>query len=109
MKVIWKFKNKNKKVQYHVCIFLGNLTYNDNNVKKVLKKIKDFNLFNTLISVNDVEYKVMNKFYGEFWYKFFFNSKHIEFTFNDIKNTKNKRDDIISKYGDEWYKKHIDV
>ena len=71
MKVIWKFKNINKKIQYHVCIFLGNVVITDNNVKKILRKIKDLNLFDTLISITDNEYKLMVRYYGEYWYRHF--------------------------------------
>jgi hypothetical protein len=107
IKVIWKFKNINKKIQYHVCIFLGNIVANDNNMKKILKKIADKNLFDTLLMISELELKTLIKYYGEFWYKHFFNSKHISFMINNIINTKIKQNDIIEKYGKEWYIKHI--
>ncbi len=105
IKVIWKFKNKNKRIQYHVCIFLGNVVAV--NVEKILKKIKDLNLFDTLISVTESEYTTMKKYYGDYWYRCFFNSKHISFSINNIRNTKSKKEDLVEKYGNEWYKLHI--
>ena len=107
MKVIWKFKNNNKKIQYHVCIFLGNVVTTDNNIKKILKKIKDLNFFDTLMAVTENEYKLMSKYYGDKWYTYFFNSKHITFMINNIRNTKTKKEDILEKYGEEWFKKNI--
>jgi hypothetical protein len=107
IKVIWKFKNKNKKIQYNVCIFLGNIILEDQKARKILNKIQDLNLFDTLISCSSNEYELMNKYYGEYWYRFFFNAKHITSSINDIKKTNIKKNDIIDKYGEDWYKKHI--
>ena len=67
IKIIWKFKNENKKEQYHVCIAVGNIL--SPAIKKILKKIKDLNLFDTLISVSDTEYANMEKKYGIYWPK----------------------------------------
>lgn len=105
IKIIWKFKNENKKEQYHVCIAVGNIL--SMTIKKILKKIKDLNLFDTLISVTDAEYANMEKKYGAHWYRCFFISKHIEATVKNIRSNKSKKDDIIEKYGADWYKLHI--
>ena len=81
IKVIWKFKNKNRKIQYNVCIFLGSIILEDQKARKILNKIQDLNLFDTLISCSSNEYELMNKYYGEYWYRFFFNAKHILFNY----------------------------
>jgi hypothetical protein len=106
-KVIWKYKNENKKYQYLFCIAVGNIL--PKTVKKVLKKIKDLNLFDTLISLTEAEYKAMAEKYkaGQYWYRNFFPNKHIEATIKNIRNNKSKKDDIIEKYGEDWYKLHI--
>ncbi len=49
----------------------------------------------------------MKKYYGDYWYRCFFNSKHISFSINNIRNTKSKKEDLVEKYGNEWYKLHI--
>jgi len=81
----------------------------DANIKKILKKIKDLNLFDTLLILSEAENNTMKKYYGDNWYNHFFNYKHIEFSVNNIRTTKVKKDEIIDKYGNEWYNLHIDT
>jgi len=81
----------------------------DANIKKILKKIKDLNLFDTLIILSEAENNTMKKYYGDYWYNYFFNYKHVEFSINNIRTTKVKKDEIIDKYGNEWYNLHIDT
>ena len=52
IKVIHKYKNRNRKIQYNVLIFVGNLLSDSTN--KVLKKIKDKNLYDTLTELNEI-------------------------------------------------------
>jgi hypothetical protein len=107
IKVIHKYKNINRKIQYNVLIFIGNLLSESTN--KVLKKIKDKNLYNSLIELNDRDLEILNKEYGVLWYKNFFINKHIENTFNNIiAKNESKKKEIITKYGKEWYKNHIE-
>jgi hypothetical protein len=108
IKIIHKYKNKNRKIQYNILIFVGNLLSDSTN--KVLKKIKDKNLYDTLTELNDRDLEILNKEYGANWYKYFFIDKHIRYTFDKIiKNNELKKKDIIKKYGQEWYNTHIDT
>ena len=107
IKIIHKFKNQNRKTQYNVLIFVGNILSEATN--KVLKKIKDKNLFNTLIELNDRDLEILNKNYGEKWYLKFFINKHVINTFKLIKQNESKQNEIIKKYGKEWYDTHIDL
>ena len=107
IKIIHKYKNINRKIQYNVLIFVGNLLSESTN--KILKKIKNKNLYDTLIELNDRELEILNNNYGLTWYKKFFINKHIEHTFNNIITiNESKKKEIINKYGLEWYNNHIE-
>ena len=100
IKVIHKYKNHNKKIQYNVLIFVGNLL--DESTNKVLKKIKDKNLFSALTELNDRDIDILTKEYGIKWYKYFFIDKHIEHIFYKvIKSNESKKKEIIKKYRQE--------
>ena len=105
IKIIYKAKNNNRKNQYHVYIFLGNLV--NSSTQLILKKIKDLNLFDTLVTLNEKEITELESSYGSMWYSYFFIHYHIDFTFDTIRKSKQKSDEIIDKLGNEWYTKHI--
>lgn len=107
IKVIHKYKNNNRMIQYNVLIFVGNLI--KKNVNKILIKIKNKSLFESLTELNDNELTILITEYGEYWYKYFFIDKHIKYTIENIikKNEQNKKE-IIKKYNIEWYNLHID-
>ena len=106
IKVIHKYKNINRKIQYNVIIFIGNLL--NENTNRVLKKIKDKNLIETLLELNDRDITIMNNEYGQYWYKYFYIDKHIRYTFNKlIIGNEIKKKEIIKKYGQEWFNLHI--
>lgn len=107
IKVLWKFKNKYNKIQYNTCIFIGNLIPTDIIVKKILKKIKTLNLYDSLLVLTGTEIETITKFYGEFWYKFFFNHAHIIHSITAIKSDNDKKKSIITKYSEAWYNNHI--
>jgi len=105
IKIIYKVKNNNRKNQYHVYIFLGNLV--DQTIQKIIKKFKDLNLFETIINLNENEIKELEKKYGMKWYLFFFINQHVDFTFENIRKSKQKMEEIIEKVGQEWYDTHV--
>ena len=45
IKVIWKYKNNNRRQQYLIYIFLGEVPAN---IMKILKKIENLNFYDTL-------------------------------------------------------------
>ena len=106
IKIIYKYKNDNRKNQYQYYIFVGSLL--QPNLLKILKKIQDLNFFDTLVSLSDKEIEIIATFYGEFWYKYFFITEHLSFSIGNIIKSAQKRNDIIQKFSKEWYDKHID-
>lgn len=107
VKLIWKFKNNNKRTQYNIFIFIGDLV--PSNINKILEKIKDLNLYDTWISLDKNEYDKMSNYYGDFWYKLFFNKYHIDSTMSIVKESKIQRTELIDKYGEDWFDKHIKI
>ena len=105
IKLIWKYKNNNKKIQYNVCIFVGSLL--DKNIKLILNKISELSFYDTLINIHNDEYKQMEQQYGTNWYNFFFNTYHINNTIHIIKNSHTQQNELVDKYGNAWYDLHI--
>lgn len=104
IKILFKFKNKNRRIQYHTYIFIGKVK---KTIMDILKKIEDLSLFNTLTTLDESDYSALEEFYGETWYKKFFNTYHISNTIYTIKNNEPFQKKLISKYGKEWYNEHI--
>jgi hypothetical protein len=104
IKIIYKYKNNNKRIQYQKFIFIGNTI--EKNIKNILKKIKDLDLFNTLITISKKEYKILENKYGNYWYYKLFIEEHIKFTFNVINKNKQKKKDISKNLGKKWLEYH---
>lgn len=94
-KIIYKYKNKYKKNQYNVYIFIGNLIENKP-LNDILKKIKNISLYDTFMNLSNDEHLMMIQIYGNKWYKYFFNRYHVANTINNIKSQE-KRNDILKK------------
>jgi hypothetical protein len=105
IKIIHKFKNTNRNIQYKVYIFLGSLI--DKAVLTILESISNKDFYTTLNTITKNEYKILEDIYGEYWYLKFFISYHIQSQINIINNISVKKKSIESKYGKEWYNKHI--
>jgi len=103
-KVIWKFKNDNRYVQYHIYIFVGDL---NSHLDPILKKMETLNLFDTFMQLNKQDIKKMVETYGEKWYKYFFNMYHMAFMVSQIRANKTMTKDLVDKFGQEWYDLHI--
>ena len=106
IKVIWKYKNNNRRIQYNVFIFVGKLSKDLNNI---FVKIKDLNLYDTFIKLDLLEYKKLEKKYGNNWFEKFFNNYHIRFIIDQIKESNIMKKELIDKYGEEWYNNHINI
>lgn len=104
IKIIFKNKNNARKVQYNTYIYVGDIP---KNIKNILNIITDKNLYNTLITLSDKEITVLINFYGDFWYKKFFNTYHLNYIINMAQELPNYKKDLIKKFGNEWYQKHI--
>jgi len=73
IKIIFKYKNNNRKVQYGIYIFIGDVP---TKIYNILKKIKDYDLYKSLISISKEENKILKDYYGNYWFNNFFNSYH---------------------------------
>lgn len=105
IKVIWKFKNSVRRIQYHQYIFVGSVP---KDIKSILEKIADLNFYDTLTRLSKAEYNKMQTFYGDRWYFKFFNTYHINSTIFVIKESTTQKNELIEKFGQEWFKKHIE-
>ncbi len=106
IKIIHKFKNNNRRIQYKVYIFVGSLVPKD--IMKILESIADKDLYTTFNTLSKNDYEQMEQLYGEFWYEKFFISYHIKAQRNIINGTGAKKKSLETKFGKEWYNKHID-
>ena len=106
IKIIHKFKNNNRRIQYKVYIFVGSLVPKD--IMKILDSIVEKDFYTTLNTLTKTEYEELEQFYGEYWYEKFFISHHIKSQRNIINTTVTKKKLIETKYSKEWYAKHID-
>lgn len=106
-KVIHKYKNINNQYQYITFIFIGN--YVSDEVMDVLEYIKSKDLFTSLSKLTKQKVNLMEKHYGNFWYRYFFNKRHIIISIKDITSSKMKKNELITKFGQKWYDKHINI
>ena len=104
-KIIYKYKNINKRIQYQLFIFIGSNV--PNNIKKNLNKIKNLDFYNSLISLSLNEFKELSKYYDAKWYKYFFPYQNIKLNINLILKNINKKNNLIKKYGKEWFNLNI--
>ncbi len=105
IKLIWKYKNDNRRIQYGIYIFVGSIS---NSIKKILTKIADLNFYDTLLNLTKDEYSQLEKYYNTKWYVKFFNSYHINTTIYQIKETQSLKNELIQKYSQKWYDEHIE-
>ena len=105
IKIIHKFKNNNRRIQYKIYIYIGSLVPKE--IIKILESITDKDFYTTLNTLSKNEHNELGKIYGEYWYEKFFISYHINAQRNIINSTTPKKKSIETKYGKEWYNKHI--
>ena len=61
IKIIHKFKNNNRKIQYKVFIFIGGLV--PTKIIKILNSIKDKNFITTLNTIDMKDFNELNLYY----------------------------------------------
>ena len=105
IKVIWKYKNNHRRIQYNTYIFIGKQS---DDIIKILNKIHDLSLYDSWISLNKSEIKKLEELYTEFWYKKFFNMYHINYTISLIKDSVSQKKELTDKFGEAWMTKHIE-
>lgn len=105
VKIIHKYKNNNGRVQYCIHIFIGDIV--DEKCMKVLKKIKNLDLYKSWTSLDEREREIIEKNYGEFWYEKFFNSYHISNTIEITEKNPDRIRELRSIYQEKWITDHI--
>ena len=105
VKLIYKYKNLNKRSQYQLFIFVGYLL--DEQTKKILMKIKNLNFYDTLMELSLKEIEHLIKVYGNKWYTKIFLVDHLELSFNLIQKTPIKRKELDKKFGKQWFENNI--
>lgn len=105
IKIIWRYKNNHRRLQYHIYIFVGNVPAD---ILKILEKVSELNLYNTLISLTKGELRRIGEFYGNNWYRKLFNMYHINYIISLIKESTAQRRELTDKLGEEWVSEHID-
>jgi hypothetical protein len=105
IKIIHKFKNNYRRIQYKNYIFVGGLLPED--IIKILEIIKNKDFFNTLTTLSLKQYNLLKDYYGERWYEKFFISYHLKHQIKVIDDTSTKKKELENKYGKDWYKEHI--
>jgi len=105
IKIIHKIKNNNKRIQYNIYIYIGELI--DESLLTILKYIEDKDLLTTFTILSIKELKQLETYYGEKWYEFFFTSYHINFQINNLKNNNSIKKTLELKFGKEWVIKFL--
>lgn len=99
-KIIFKYKNANRKIQYNLYIFVGsNLT---TQIRNILEKIRNLNFFDSLYSLTLTELKKLEQLYGEEWYEYFYISDHIYYQIELLKKNNEKKKILENKFGKQW-------
>ena len=104
IKIIHKFKNNNRRIQYHLYLFIGQLV--DDDVMRALNLIKDKPFNDSIIMLNAKLLKKLELFYGEFWYNKIFITEHVFFEKKEANNMKSLKDKIIRVRGKSYFEKH---
>lgn len=105
LKIIYKYKNNNNRIQYFIYILIGSMI--PDKILDILNSIKNKNFFDTLMFLSKKHFDSLIEYYGKNWYNFFFTTEHLKYSFNKIINTTSKKRSIINKFGDIWYKINI--
>ena len=110
IKIVHKFKNDNRRIQYHKYIFVGPLVSDE--VLKVLYSIKNKTFFQTLISLSKKQLKLLEDFYGIYWYNKLFLSYHVKFQIKEILKNKSQKKNggdfhVFMCKGDKKFTAHI--
>jgi hypothetical protein len=103
IKIIHKYKNNVRSIQYKIYIYVGSLVPKD--IIAILEYFKNKDFLSTLLNITKTDYKEIEKYYGNFWYDYFYTSHHINHTKETI--TQVKKQDLKNKYGKDWYNKHF--
>lgn len=99
IKVLFKHKNNNRKDVYFTYIYVGPIA---KQYEKILKRIENLDLFNTLMELSLEEEKKLRKLFGNEWINKLFNRHHILSSIKKINASKDLNNKIKIKYGMTW-------
>lgn len=100
IKIIHKFKNQNRRIQYIQYIFVGPNV--DDNIYEILESIKNKNFYDTIDSLSKNKLERLENYYGKKWYTCFFNRYHLTDQFNSILKHPKKQQMVEQKIGTDW-------
>ena len=104
-KIIYRYRNDNRKFQYNYYIFLGNVP---NNIRRIIIKIKNLNLIDSLLELSQDEINILEEYYDIYWYENLFLIEHINHT-RQIFKSMNQKEKVIKKMSQEWVDKHLNT
>ena len=105
IKIIHKFKNNNRRIQYIQYIFIGSNVSED--IMNILENIKNKTFYECYDNLSKQKLELLSNYYGIKWYSYFFNRFHLNEQFNGILKNANKKKNIESKMGKEWVSFHL--
>ena len=100
IKIIHKFKNNNRRIQYIQYIYIGSNI--DEDIMLILENIKNKDFYDTIDILTKQKIDKLNNYYGDKWYTCFFNRYHLTEQFNSIIKNPNKKKTLENKMGKEW-------
>jgi hypothetical protein len=104
IKLIFKYKNDNRRTHYNIYVFIGEVP---KKVNKILLDIQQLNLHECFVQLTKDNMEILDEFYGEFWYKKFFNTYHINNIINEILKNNTQQNEVVKARGQKWYDHHI--
>lgn len=104
IKIILKYKNDNRRTHYNVYIFIGEVS---KKINKVLLDIQKLNLYECFMQLSDDNMTILSNYYGEFWYKKFFNTYHVNNIIDQILKNTTQQTEVTKMRGKKWYDQHI--
>ena len=69
IKIIHKYKNNNRRIQYIIYIYIG--SFIDEEIDNILESIKKKNLFDTFNTLSKTKIDKLESIYGPYWYQSF--------------------------------------
>jgi hypothetical protein len=103
IKIIHKFKNNNRRIQYIQYIFIGSNVNEE--IMNILESIKNKTFFETIDTLSKQKIDKLTDYYGNEWYLSFFNRYHLSDQINSILKSPNKKKIAESKMGSVWINK----
>ena len=105
IKVIFRYKNLNRRIQYLAYIFVGELSMH---LKTVFDKISDLTYIDSLLQITRQELKNLEDFYGAAWYNKLFITDHLMSEIEKLKQAPIIMNKLREKFGHEWCNTHLD-